>query len=178
MGAIAYEEHYTVEDYRRWEGDWELIHGVAYAMAPSPMVSHQLVSTKIASILTQLTDACPACAAISEIDWEIAHDTVVRPDVLLICKPIDETINKTPEIIFEVSSPSTAKRDEILKFDLYAREGVTWYILVYPDKRIAKVYALNGEGRYIKQGDFDEETFAFELDKCRIDFDFGKIWRR
>ena len=48
MGALDYEEFYTVADYRLWKGDWELINGVAYAMAPSPTVTHQSLSTNIA----------------------------------------------------------------------------------------------------------------------------------
>ena len=28
--------HYSYQDYRRWEGDWELIEGIPYAMTPSP----------------------------------------------------------------------------------------------------------------------------------------------
>ncbi len=27
-------EYYTYDDYKEWDGDWELIDGVAYAMAP------------------------------------------------------------------------------------------------------------------------------------------------
>ena len=34
-------EYYTYDDYIHWEGDWELIDGIAYAMAPSPLKSHQ-----------------------------------------------------------------------------------------------------------------------------------------
>jgi len=38
MGALDYREYYTKADYAQWAGDWELIDGVAYAMAPSPLV--------------------------------------------------------------------------------------------------------------------------------------------
>ena len=34
-------EYYTYDDYIKWEGDWELIDGIAYAMAPSPLKTHQ-----------------------------------------------------------------------------------------------------------------------------------------
>ena len=49
--------------------------------------------------------------------------TVVKPDVVLICdEPNDKYITKTPEIIIEVISPATTKRDEVFKFDLYEKE--------------------------------------------------------
>lgn len=28
--------HYTYQDYEKWEGDWELIRGIRYAMSPAP----------------------------------------------------------------------------------------------------------------------------------------------
>ncbi len=48
--------------------------------------------------------------------------------------------------------------------------------MVYPKNRIAKVYQLNQEGRFIKQGDFESESFTFEAGHCKMNFDFGKIW--
>ena len=47
MSNLSYKENYTIEDYNRWEGDWELIYGDAYAMAPSSVYGHQFVNGKI-----------------------------------------------------------------------------------------------------------------------------------
>ncbi len=178
MGALNYEELYTLDDYKLWEGNWELIGGVAYAMAPSPIVTHQSVGMNIAYRLKSAIESCEECLVLSEIDYEISDNTVVRPDVLLICKEIDEKVNKTPEIIFEILSPSTARRDETIKFDIYEKEGVKYYILVNPKNRIAKVYRLYHDGRFVKQDDFENEQFIFEIDACKIDFNFSLIWRR
>lgn len=86
-------EHYSVDDYRQWEGDWELIDGVAYAMAsspasamaPSPAFAHQSIGGEIYAQLHQSLEDCPHCQALYEIDVEFAEDTVVRPEVLVIC---------------------------------------------------------------------------------------------
>lgn len=177
MGNLAYEEKYTVQDYRQWEGDWELVYGNAYAMSPSPLISHQFVNLKIARQLDEALDTCDGCHAFIETDVEFADDVVVRPDSMVVCYEPEERIDKAPDIIFEVISRSTAKRDEILKFDLYQREGVRYYILVYPDLKKAKLYELINH-RYEKIGDFSEEHYIFETRECRIDFDFGFIWRR
>jgi len=177
MPALAYEEKYSVEDYQKWEGDWELIYGDAYAMAPSPMYSHQFVSGKIYRQIDEQLDSCKNCAAIFEMDWEISDDTVVRPDSMVICYEPEEKLTKKPEIIFEINSPSTSRRDEILKFDLYQNEGVKWYILVYPNNRKAKVYQLI-DHTYKKVGDFSDEHYQFDLQECSIDFDFSLIWRK
>jgi len=174
--SLAYIEHYTVEDYKHWQGDWELVEGMPYAMAPSPIVTHQSINMKIARQLDELLDECDQCQALFEIDWTVCHDTVVRPDTLVICYEPDEKLTKKPEIIFEVTSPSTALKDEKVKFEIYEREGVAYYVLVYPEEKVAKVYELK-EGRYIKLGDFSDERAVFGLDRCEIVFDFSKIWR-
>jgi len=85
-------------------------------------------------------------------------------------------LTKKPEIIFEIASPSTIKRDETVKFDIYQNEGVKYYIIVYPKKQIAKVYKLQN-GRYVKENDFSNENYNFEMGECNIDFNFSKIWR-
>lgn len=173
----AYTEHYTLIDYQQWLGDWELVQGSAFAMTPSPSVSHQITSVNVVAHLKDKLEGCAHSYALMETDWEIANDTVVRPDVLVICYEPDERITKAPILIFEVISASTAKRDEQLKYELYQKEGVKYYGIIYPEKRIAKVYQLI-TGHYQKVGDFTDETSEFEICGCKIQFDFNLIWRK
>ncbi len=174
--SLDYVEHYSIDDYALWEGDWELIDGMPYAMAPSPMVTHQSINMKISRQLDEELEECPDCQALFEIDWEVCSDTVVRPDSLVICYEPDEKLTKKPEIIFEVASPSTVTKDEKVKIEIYEREGVKYYVIVYPDTKVAKAYELK-DGRYIKKGDFSDERTIFTLPTCDIEFDFSKIWR-
>jgi hypothetical protein len=51
MQPHKYLPSYTVEDYNRWEGDWELIDGIPYSLSPSPIGNHQLLG---ASLITQI----------------------------------------------------------------------------------------------------------------------------
>jgi len=183
MGAVREEKYaasYTYDEYKNWEGKWELLYGMPYAMSPAPMVEHQSISQKISRQLDELLDECNECQALLPVDYKIANDIVVQPDNLVICDKSElkkAYITKAPKIIFEVISKSTARKDEGLKFNLYESEGVTYYILVYPNERNAKLYKLK-EGKYIKQGDFSDEKYAFELKKCstQLKFDFSKIW--
>lgn len=179
MIALELLPHYTVADYRRWEGDWELIEGIPYAMAPSPTMLHQLVRIEVTHHLYEALQACRECRVLDETDWIVADDTAVRPDVMVICGEIEsEWPTRAPSLIFEIVSPSTAIRDEKLKFDLYQREGVKHYVLVYPGRRVAKVYQLQ-DGRFVKRADVVRENLGFEVGSdCRIDFDFARIWQR
>ena len=174
--SIRYVEHYTIDDYNLWEGDWELIEDKPYAMVPSSTITHQITNGNISTQLDKKLDSCNQYQALFHIDWKVSHDTIVRPDTLVICYEPDEKLTKKPEIIFEVASPSTITKDEKVKFEIYEREGVLYYILVYPDMRVAKAYKLK-DGRYVKMGDFSDEKTTFELPSCEIEFDFSKIWR-
>ncbi len=173
--SMAYVERYSIRDYECWEGKWELIYGEPYAMTPSPGVSHQRLER---NILLQLSDGlkqCTECEALSEIDWYVSDDTVVRPDIIVACGILSERVTKTPALIVEVISPSTAGRDELLKFELYQREGVEWYILVYPGVEKAKVYRLV-EGQYLKEADYNKETVEFDIGICSVSIGFDGIW--
>ena len=179
MSAIKkeYLPNYTYDDYKVWEGNWELIYGVPYAMAPAPMIKHQAISNKIARYLDESLQECKACQALLPIDWKIDESTVVQPDNLVICHtPLEEAyIKKAPKVIFEILSKSTAIVDKNLKYELYEKEGVNYYIIVDPIESIAKVYELK-EGRYIKVCDAHEESVNFDLKECSFTFDFSKIW--
>ena len=179
MGLLReeYLPSYTYDDYKKWEGNWELIYGVPYAMAPAPMIKHQSISNKIAWQLQELLQDCKMCQALLPIDWKIDDSTTVQPDNLVIChKPQEEAyIKKAPKIIFEILSKSTAVIDKNLKYELYEKEGVNYYIIVDPKEDIAKVYRLQ-DGRYIKVCDAHEESVDFDLDDCSFSFYFSKIW--
>ena len=178
MGVLKLEDiHYTYEDYQQWEGDWELYDGIPVSMAPAPVKRHQsLASAIIAQLYLQL-EGCDACEVLGEVDYKIADDTVIRPDIVVICDEESEPyLLKTPELIVEIISPNTIRRDEIFKFELYEREKVPYYILIYPDKLYAKIYRHRGR-RYEKAGDFMNETYTFEEARYPLTLDFSKIGR-
>jgi len=178
MGTPRLEDlpHYTWDDYQLWEGRWELIHGVPYAMTPAPNIRHQQVSQSIAALLQKALDECDACRALLPVDWKIDEDTVVQPDNLVICHREEKPyLTRAPALIFEVLSRSTAEKDRGVKFNLYEKEGVRHYVLVDPDEEVAKVYRLH-EGRFIKQLDATTEHWEFDLGPCVLPFDFSRIW--
>ncbi len=181
MGALKLEDlpRYTYDDYKNWEDRWELIYGVPYAMAPAPMIQHQSISNNIAWELKNLLKDCKRCKALLPVDWKIGEETIVQPDNSVICHtPTHEAyITKAPKIIFEILSKSTAKKDTTLKYDLYEKEGVKYYIIVDPNEQIAKVYELL-HGKYVKVCDASDEVVLFKIEECSLEitFDFGKIW--
>jgi len=171
-------EYYTYDDYYLWEGKWELIEGMPMAMTPSPIIAHQAIAAKILTELMNSIGNCDKCLVLAEEDWKISDDSVVKPDVVLICdEPNDKYITKAPEVAVEVISKSTAKRDEVFKFDLYEKEKVLFYIIVYPDEHKAKVYKLE-DNKYSKQGDFFTETYSLEGTSCNAKIDFDRVFKQ
>ena len=178
MGVLDYQPHYTYADYKGWEGKWELYDGYPISMSPSPIISHQAIAFELARELGNNIEECDRCLVLCEEDWKLSDDTVLRPDVVLICdEPHDAYITKAPEIVVEVISKSTAKRDENYKFDMYEKEKVKYYIIVYPDDLKAKVYKLK-DTKYDKQGDFSKESYEFEETLCKASIDFDKVFKR
>jgi Uma2 family endonuclease len=172
-----YLPHYTVRDYFQWEGDWELIEGIPYAMAPSPLWKHQrVVSILVRQIEGQLENCPEGCFVCQEVDWIINEDTVVRPDVVVVCKRVEEYLKSPPEVIFEIVSKSTAFKDENLKFSLYEREKVKYYAIVYPDLKKMRVFKLE-KSKYEKVFDSEDGSFTFEI-KCSFSINLDKLWRR
>ena len=173
--ALKYLPKYTIKDYESWQGDWELIEGVPYALA-SPTFEHQRVVLRIARFLDEeLEKNCPECKVGISTDYLIDLHNIVRPDVFIVCGEIRDKLLKTPAVILEVISQSTAERDEKLKFELYEREGVELYVMVFPSFKKAKAYKLT-EGRYLKLKDVTNDTLEIPLKECEISLDFSKVW--
>lgn len=157
MNAIT---HYTYGDYQRWPEDvrYELIDGDAYLMAPAPLVVHQDMVGEIYRQLANALEGAPCRVLIAPVDVRLPQgdeaddevDTVVQPDVLLVCDPakIDRRgVRGAPDWVLEVISPSTALRDQNTKRRLYERAGVREYWLLHPTDRTLTVYQLV-DGRY------------------------------
>jgi Uma2 family endonuclease len=182
MSAVKQEylPSYTYADYEQWEGRWELIYGIPYAMSPLANWKHQRISHKIAWLLEESLKDCSFCKAFLPIDWKIDEETIVQSDNSVICgnpsvsKPYIEI---TPSLVFEILSPSTAKKDRTVKFDLYEFMAVKYYVIVNPLEDNVEIYELiNGVYEKVLESNDESFTFDFERKGCQAAIDFGKIW--
>ncbi|HQR96289.1 MAG: hypothetical protein B7Z05_07360 [Thiotrichales bacterium 32-46-8] len=171
-----YLPHYTYDDYAHWEGQWELIEGVPYAMSPAPNIRHQSISGRLHWLIAQALKDCKDCQSLQAVDWKISHDTVVQPDNLVTCpKASGQYLTRAPQLIFEILSPSTAHKDRTLKFDLYEREGVLWYVLVDAQDQVVHIFQRI-EGKYRKIADISDASFTFDWQDCAINLNVNELW--
>lgn len=170
--------HYTYDDYCKWEGRWEIIEGIPYAMSPLPNIRHQRISGSLFSLFrTALqTNSC-LCEVLMPIDYKIAEDTVVQPDLLIVCPPVTKGnfITDAPQLVVEVLSPSTAMKDRNNKYIIYEAQKIPYYLIVDPSKDSIEVYELDKNGKYSLMPGGSMYRFSFK-EGCVVDADFSNIW--
>ena len=71
--AVKILPHYTYEDYCNWEGRWELIDGIPYAMSPALIPAHQLISATLIAMLHNAlkNNKCKDCRGYDFIDIKV-----------------------------------------------------------------------------------------------------------
>jgi len=161
--TLDWSVRYTYADYLQWidEKACELIDGFI-KMMPAPRPLHARVSFNIAgnlwAILKKNKGKCEVFSAPFDVRFpkngETADNkvyTVVQPDICVVCDPskIDERgCCGAPDMIVEILSPSTGRRDLTEKFALYEEAGVKEYWVVYPDAKAITVFLLQDNGKY------------------------------
>jgi Uma2 family endonuclease len=152
-GPWTYERYYALDDDQRYEViDGELL------LVPGPGTVHQsLVGELFFRFATYVRAHGAGTVFLSPLDVVLDDRNVVQPDVLFIRKDAPEIIDPrairgTPDLVVEIISPSSRRRDRKVKAALYARAGVPEYWIVDPASRSIEVLALGEAGYEIFSG--------------------------
>lgn len=142
--AEKYRPHYTYTDYCQWEGRWELIEGMPYAMSPAPGHIHQRIASELNALFVFALKECKQCNVYEPIDWKIGEDTVLQPDLSIVCSPINHPsyLDFPPVLISEILSPSTAGKDRREKYEIYELQKVKYYLIIDPAFKKIEVFEL------------------------------------
>lgn len=176
-GAYKILPHYTYDEYVKWEGKWELIDGIPHAMSPMPRPEHQALAGNLhAEMRAAIKESNCNCTVYQPIDYKVTDDTVLNPDLLIVCTPITKAfLDFAPELVVEILSPATALKDRHTKFEIYQQQRIPYYLIVDIDKKSVEIFHWN-EGVYRLQNHAEKEPFAFSFSGCSFSVLFASIW--
>ncbi len=159
--SLNLNERYSYADYLNWfdKKRRELIDGFANLMS-APLRKHQKISMQISMEISYYLKhkKCEIYSAPFDVrlpkNGETEDDkiyNVVQPDIVVVCDP--KKLDRrgcvgAPDLIVEILSPSTSKRDLKDKYFLYEESGVTEYWVAYPEMSSIHVFMLNKNNKY------------------------------
>ncbi len=146
---------WTYEDYLRLTDDkrYEVINGRLEEM-PAPTPLHQDIVGRIFLLLSAfILRENAGKVLLSPIDVVLEDRYVLQPDIVFISKDrlgiiSEKAIMGPPDLVVEIISPATVRRDTVVKKSIYERFGVREYWIVYPEERAIEVWVLNDKGKY------------------------------
>lgn len=144
----TYEEYYRLEDERRYE----LYDGQLIPMQPpSPGASHQRESRKLLVLLNEFVER-RKLGEVFAAPFDIIFDkkNTAQPDILFVSNANAGRVQErgvfgAPDLVVEIVSPGSVRRDRYEKLALYARFGVKEYWILDRGNRSLEVLTLTDE---------------------------------
>jgi Uma2 family endonuclease len=141
----------------------ELIDGEHY-VTPSPNLRHQRISGNLHLVIGAWLEEHPVGQLFyAPLDVVFSNFDVVEPDLLYMSNAraaqvvTPANVKGSPELVIEIASPGTRKRDETIKRRLYERFGVEEYWVVDPDVDVVRIYR-RGDARFERAIELSRES--------------------
>jgi len=175
FSQLDLKKQYTYADYLTWTFDerLELIKGWIYKMSPAPRRKHQEVSLNLTLTLVSYVKKCGCKIYEAPFDVRLKKNkgsdsevnTVVQPDISVFCdlsKLDDRGAIDAPDLVVEITSDSTMKKDYNEKFNLYEENDVKEYWIVNPDSKSMEIFTKVGD-KFESVGVFNVNDGATEV---------------
>lgn len=170
--SIIRETPQTYDDYAKLDDGnrYELASGRLELMSPAPSVHHQMVSAQIQKRLMQ---SCEDEYLILDAPVDVILDKyeVRQPDLVIIHRSRMHIVSRrgvigAPDLVVEILSPSTLRRDKIDKIKVYALYGIPEYWLVDPFIGALEQYILNDKVYELAEIYTEDEHVSSSLVSC------------
>ena len=154
----------TYEDYLNIPGDdrYELIDG-EFILVSAPDTGHQTVEIRLGSRMYFFVEEDNDLGRVYTAPFEVVLTdpkgiNIIQPDIIFVSKEREHIITPAniqgaPDLIVEILSPSTGRRDRTTKRDLYARHGVEEYWIADPEAQTVIVMLLK-DGAFETVGEY------------------------
>lgn len=147
--TVTYDEFAELPDdgYR-----YEIADGKLELMSPSPSGQHQLISATLVHAIKQ-TCGKDYILLSAPMDVILSQTEVRQPDLIVIARERKSIVTRrgvegVPDIVGEILSPSTRKKDKRDKARVYAKYGVPEYWILDPESFTLEQHLLLPDGRY------------------------------
>lgn len=177
---VTKRQDYNIDDYLAIPDGIrvELIDGVIYDMATPTNIHQVLIVHLVSRLLNYIQEKDGKCVPfVAPLDVKPSEEdnkTMVQPDVFVIC---DRDIAKkrffesAPDLVIEILSPSTKKRDSGIKLRKYKETGVREYWIVDPVQKHVIVHHFEATDIPKTYGFDSKVPVGIFDDKCVIDFE-------
>jgi Uma2 family endonuclease len=140
-GPCRKADYFALPDEPRCELLWGHL-----VVTPAPAPRHQIVLSALAARFRDFALATGHAYLIAPIDVTLSEHTVLQPDLLLVARErrdiIPEGFEGAPDLVVEILSPSSQRRDRLIKLGLYARAAVPEYWIVDPEEQTVELLVL------------------------------------
>jgi Uma2 family endonuclease len=144
----------TYDDFVQFPDDGnrhELIDGEHY-VTPAPRPRHQVILGNLHLLIASWLELHPiGRVLLSPLDVVMSNTDIVEPDLLYLSNEraaatvTELHVRGVPELLVEIASPGTRKRDDGIKRRLYERAGATEYWIVDPEVDRIRIYRRDGD---------------------------------
>jgi Uma2 family endonuclease len=174
LGPFRQRDYEALPDEPRCE----LLFGRLYVM-PGPTLQHQATLQAMWLHLNRIAQASGGRAYFAPLDVALADHSVVQPDAIYVSPErfgaLRRRIEGAPNLLVEVLSPGTARRDRGEKLMLYAQTGIREYWIV--DHEVRQIELLiNEAGRFVvvlpEAGRYQSQSLP------EVHLDVADFWRQ
>lgn len=185
MASRSFAKRWTYEEFARLPDDgnrYEVIAGELY-VTPSPRSLHQRIVSRLDRTLGSFAEEHELGEVIvGPLDVLFAEENYLAPDLVFVRSGrdivSDRGVEEAPDLIVEVLSPGTAKRDRGIKRERYAHFGVPEYWVVDPVAKRIEIHRLN-EG-HVQPAEIAGESLIWQPipGGPSLTLDLGKLFRK
>ncbi|WP_433297908.1 Uma2 family endonuclease [Actinoplanes sp. CA-030573] len=121
-------------------------------VSPGPTPRHQKISRTLANALDAGAESA-GLQVLEAVNLRVGPSRIPIPDVVIATAiDLDELVIDASDVRFvcEITSPSNASTDKVLKMHYYADANIPWYLVIDTKARALRLYRLE-DGRYVEQ---------------------------
>lgn len=185
---IPQKERWTYQDYRQLippdSFGFEILRG-ELAVSPAPVPRHQWACDELTSLMRIFVKQNDLGRVFSSpidviLGGQTEAENVVQPDILFVAKERLNIITETnilgaPDLMVEVLSSSSIRRDRVDKMKIYAEFGVREYWIIDADQKTLEAFDLTGDEPVLQATMAESDVFKPKL-FSGLEISLSELW--